>query len=63
MVSAFSPATSPRADIAHAWSAAEASLEAEAEVIVRGTDAQLSSLRDAAMSLSAHRRRDRCGPP
>ena len=55
-----SPLTSPRAGIAHSWNAAEAALEREAEVIVRSTDAQLASLRDAALSLSLERRRDRC---
>ena len=55
-----SPLTSPRAALGHSWSTAEAALEREAEVIVRSTDAQLASLRDAALSLSVGRRRDRC---
>jgi hypothetical protein len=54
-----SPLTSPRAGIAHSWNTAEAALEREAEVIVRSTDAQLASLREAALSLSLERRRDR----
>jgi hypothetical protein len=46
--------------MAHSWNTAEAALEREAEVIVRSTDAQLASLREAALSLSLERRRDRC---
>ena len=45
--------------MAHSWSTQEAALEREAEVIVRTTDAQLASLREAALSLSLERRRDR----
>ena len=54
-----SPLTSPRAGMANSWSTQEAALEREAEVIVRTTDAQLASLREAALSLSLERRRDR----
>jgi len=57
-----SPLTSPRAGMAHSWASHEAALEREAEVIVRTTDAQLASLREAALSLSLERRRDRCAP-
>jgi hypothetical protein len=51
---------SPRAGITDAFSAFELSLEEEAGRVVRSTDAQLASLRDAALSLSVERRRDRC---
>jgi hypothetical protein len=53
----FTP--SPRSGITDAFSAFETSLEQEAARVVRSTDAQLASLRDAALSLSVERRRDR----
>ena len=55
------PPASPRVGLEKAWQYAEAAVEDEADLIVRGTDAQLASLREAAHAMALGRRQRHVG--